>query len=146
VDIFGEGTDGAERERWTYLCNVGEDAVYHADQHTVPVWFQRERRCTSKPCSSSGKNTLERMSRILDYGDYVCALCGEADEVAAAAVGEFDGEDDATGADDVGDVRDRGAGCCAEVEDAGAGFHVDVVEATADRLARCIAFVDVGGA
>ncbi len=51
-----------------------------------------------------GENILERMSRVLDYGNDVRAFCGEADEVAAAAVGEFDGEDDAAGADDVGDV------------------------------------------
>eukprot|EP00187_Rhodella_violacea_P000629 CAMPEP_0174894032 /NCGR_PEP_ID=MMETSP0167-20121228/8739_1 /TAXON_ID=38298 /ORGANISM="Rhodella maculata, Strain CCMP736" /LENGTH=256 /DNA_ID=CAMNT_0016132999 /DNA_START=128 /DNA_END=894 /DNA_ORIENTATION=+ len=103
---------GVERKdpRLVWLGNVREDDVDCADEHAVP----------------------QRMPRVLDDGDDVRAALGHLDEVAAGAVRELDGVDDAVGADEVGDVGDGGAGGRAEVEDAGARLDVDVVDAAED--------------
>jgi hypothetical protein len=92
------------------LGNVGEDAVDHADEHTV----------------------LEGVTGILDNGDDVCAVGSHVDQITAGAVGELNGEDGSLGADDISNVRDGGTGGGTEVEDLGSGAHVDVVYTTED--------------
>jgi hypothetical protein len=92
------------------LRNVGENAVDHADQHAV----------------------LERVARILDNGDDVCAVGGHVDEITAGSVGELDGEDGALGPDDISDVGDGGTRRSTEVQDLAAGSHVDVVHTAED--------------
>jgi len=90
------------------LGNVGEDAVDHADEHTV----------------------LERVTGILDDGNDVCAVGGHVDQITTGAVGELDSEDGSFGANDIGDVRDGGTGGSTEVKDLGSRTHVDVVDTT----------------
>lgn len=90
------------------LGDIGEDAVDHADKHTV----------------------LEGVTGILDNGDDVCAVGGHVDQITTRAVGELDGEDGSLGANDVSNVGDGGTGGSTEVEDFGARAHVDVVDTT----------------
>ena len=92
------------------LGNIGEDAVNHADEHTV----------------------LEGVTGILDDGDDVCAVGSHVDQITARAVGELDGEDGSLGADDISNVGDGGTGGSTKVEDLGSGAHVDVVDTTED--------------
>ena len=68
------------------LGNVGEDAVDHADEHTV----------------------LEGVTGILNNGDDVCAVGGHVDQITARAVGELNSEDGSLRANDVGNVGDGG--------------------------------------
>jgi hypothetical protein len=65
------------------LSNIGEDAVYHADQHTV----------------------LERVTGILNNGDDVCAVSGHVDQITTGTVGELDGENGSLGTNDISNVR-----------------------------------------
>lgn len=85
-----------------YVC---EDDVDHGDEHSV----------------------AERVARVFDDGDYVRAVCGHVDKIAARAMRELDGEDGAFGADYISDVGDRGAGCSTQIEHFRAGFDEDVV-------------------
>lgn len=93
-----------------WLCNVGEDAVDHADEHAV----------------------LERVPGVFDDRDDVCAVCGHVDQIAAGAVGEFDSEDCAGRANDIGDVGDGSARCSTEIENLAARLHVYVLKTTKD--------------
>jgi len=68
------------------LRNIGEDAVNHANQHTV----------------------LERVTSVLDNWDNVCAVCSHVDEITSRTVGELDGEDGALRANDISNVRHTG--------------------------------------
>lgn len=79
----------AHNTRLIWLRHVCEDDVYHGDEHAV----------------------AERVARVFDNGDDVRAVRSHVNEISAGAVREFDGEDRAFGADDVGDVGDGGAGC-----------------------------------
>jgi hypothetical protein len=92
------------------LGNVGEDAVDHADEHTV----------------------LERVTGILDDGNDVCAVGGHVDQVTTGAVRELDSEDGSLRTNDISNVRDGGTGGSTEVEDLGSRAHVDVVDTTKD--------------
>jgi hypothetical protein len=92
------------------LGNVGEDAVDHADKHTV----------------------LEGVTGILNDGDDVGAVGGHVDQITAGAVREFDSEDGSLRTNDIGNVRDGGTGGSTEVEDLGSRAHVDVVDTTKD--------------
>lgn len=96
------------------MRNVGKDAVDHADQHAV----------------------LERVARILDNGDDVCAVGGHVDQITARAVRKLDGEDGALGSDDISNVRHTSARRSTEVEDLAARAHVDVVDTTEDTSSQ----------
>jgi hypothetical protein len=68
------------------LRNIGEDAVNHANQHTV----------------------LERVTSVLDNWDNVCAVCSHVDEITSRTVGELDSENGALRANDISNVRHTG--------------------------------------
>lgn len=92
------------------LRHVGKDDVDHAHEHAV----------------------LVGVARVLDDGDDVGALLGHVDEVAAGAVRELDGVDDARGAHNVGHVRHGRARGRAQVQHLLTGGDVDVVHAAED--------------
>ena len=77
------------------LCDVGEDYVDHADQEAIVL----------------------RLPGVVDDGDDVGAFLGHVDQVSAHSVRELNSVDDASGADDVGNVGDSGARGAAEVKD-----------------------------
>lgn len=92
------------------LGNVGEDAVDHADQHTV----------------------LEGVTGILNNGDDVCAVGGHVDQITTRAVRELNCEDGSLRTNDIGNVGDGGTGSSTKVENLGSRAHVDVVDTTKD--------------
>lgn len=65
------------------LGNIGEDAVDHADEHTV----------------------LKGVTGILDDGNNVGAVSSHVDQVTAGTVRELDSVDGTSGSDDISDVR-----------------------------------------
>lgn len=96
------------------LGNVGEDAVDHADEHAV----------------------LEGVTGVLDDGDNVGALGGHVDEISAGAVGELDGEDGTSRADNIGNVRHRSTRRSTQVKDLASRAHVDVLHTTEDTSSQ----------
>ena len=66
------------------LRHIREDHIHHAHEHAI----------------------AERVAGVFDNGDDVRAVCGHGDQVSSAAVRELHGVDAASGADNVGDVRD----------------------------------------
>jgi hypothetical protein len=48
------------------------------------------------------------VASVLDNGDDVCAFCCHADQVTTRAVGEFNGVNSSSRADNVCNVRDTG--------------------------------------
>lgn len=93
-----------------WLSDVGEDAINHADEHAVFEW----------------------VTGVLNNGDDVGAVRSHVDQIATGTVGELDGEDSASWANDVGDMRDRGARCRTQVKHLAAGLHVNVLQSTQD--------------
>ena len=77
------------------LGHVGENAVHHADQHSV----------------------LPGVARVLNNGHDVGALFSDVEQVAAGPVRKFDGVNEALGSDNVRNVGDRSSGGSTEVED-----------------------------
>jgi len=99
-----------DNTRLVRLRHVGKDAVDHADQHAVLEW----------------------VTRILNDGNDVCAVCGHVDQISAATVGELNGEDCPSRTDNVRDVGNAGTGCGTEVEHFAARLHVDIFETAED--------------
>lgn len=89
------------------LGNVGENRVYHANQHAV----------------------LVRMASVLDDGDDVGPLLGHIDQIAAGTVRELHGVDKAFGTHNVGHMGDCGSGSTAQIQDLGARWHVNLLNA-----------------
>jgi hypothetical protein len=110
VDMIRGHTIQTDNTGLIGLRNVGEDAVDHADEHTV----------------------LERMTRILDNGDDVCAVSGHVDQITSRAVRELNGKYSSLRSDDIGNVGYTGTRRSTEVEDLAARAHVDVVNTTED--------------
>jgi len=92
------------------LGNIGEDAVDHADEHTV----------------------LERVTGVLDDGDDVGTVGSHVDKITAGTVRELDGVNGTSGSDDISNVRNRSTRSSTEVKDLAAGLHVDILETTED--------------
>jgi len=92
------------------LRNIGEDAVDHRDEHAV----------------------LERVASILDDRDDVGAVRSHVDEISARSVREFDGEDSAGRANNIGNVGNGRSRRSTEIKDLTARLHVNLFHSTKD--------------
>ena len=73
------------------------------------------------------------MSCVLDDRDDVWTFLREREQVSARTVREFDGVNSASGADDVGHVRNGGARSSAEIQHFCSRLDVDVAHTTEHR-------------
>ena len=96
------------------LGNVGEDDINHGDEHAV----------------------AEGVTGVLNNGDDVGAVSRHADQVTARTVGELNGVNITSGADNISDVRDGGTAGTTDVQDLGTRLHVDVVQTTQDTSSQ----------
>ena len=64
------------------LRNIREDRINHGDKHTV----------------------FERVARVLDDWNDVCAVCGHVNEISSGSMREFDCEDCACRPNDIRNV------------------------------------------
>jgi len=78
-----------------WLRDIGEDAINHADEHSV----------------------LVRVSGVLDNRNNICPRLGHVEQISSRAVRELDSVDESFRADDVGNMGHSGARGGAQVKD-----------------------------
>lgn len=63
-------------------------------------------------------------------------MSGHANQVTTGTVGELDGVDITSGADNISDVGDGGTGGGTQVENLGTGLDVDLIETTENTSSK----------
>ena len=96
--------------RLIWLCDIGKDAVDHADEHAV----------------------LERVASVFDNGNHIGARLGHVDEIASRTVRKFHRVDRPRRTHNVTHVTDRGPGGSANVQDLVTRLDPNVTDSAQD--------------